>query len=99
MEFRDLEKVRKIIKGATDLDVCYAYDDLVFPDNVAFLIQFDDEDENNLFCYFHEDCLDKDREKIMESLKVNGKKNNCTLAHSGYFNLLQKGQNVEIQFL
>ena len=35
MIFRDLEKVRVIIKEATDLDVAYAYDDLVFPEHAA----------------------------------------------------------------
>jgi len=41
MEFRNLENLRAFIKDATGLDVSYAYDDLVFPDHTAFIVQFD----------------------------------------------------------
>ena len=52
MNFRDLETVRQIILFSTGLEVTYAYDDLVFPDNTVFIIQFDDVDLNNLYIHF-----------------------------------------------
>ena len=48
MKYRDLETVRQIIKEATDLEVMYAYDDLVFPDHGVFMIQYDDKMVNKL---------------------------------------------------
>lgn len=56
MIFRDLEMVRSAIKEATDLDITYAYDDLVFPEHVAFLIQYAPDSDKKMFCFFHVDC-------------------------------------------
>ncbi len=98
MKFRNLEKVRLIIKDATGLDLSYAYDDLVFPDNVAFLIRFDDDKENNLICHFREDCIPDERTHIENNLSMECKKNNCTIATGSDFNLKQKGEEVQILF-
>lgn len=98
MEFRDLEKVRTIIKNATGLDISYAYDDLVFPDNTAFIIQFDDKIGNGLFCYFHEDCRPADQNEILARLTEESMKNKYMIAFKGAFRLEQKGEEVEIRF-
>lgn len=99
MKFRDLEKVRQIIMDATSLDVVYAYDDLVFPEHAAFLIRFDDEDENNFFCYFHKDCIAEDQNKLLESLQGVSNQKDCQLLFKGLFDMKQKGEEVEIHFL
>ena len=99
MAKRHLEKVRVLIKDATGLDISYAYDDLVFPEHTAFLVQFDDTDDNNFFCYFHEECVPAEQDRIFERLSDTCKLNNCTLVRKGAFNLAQKGQSVEIRFL
>ena len=98
MIFRDLEKVRVIIKEATDLDIAYAYDDLVFPEHAAFLIQFDDYTENKYFCYFHEDCLRDATGEILANLTKSFKKHGGTLVSKGSFGLKQKGEEIEIKF-
>jgi hypothetical protein len=98
MIFRDLEKVRKIIKEATDLDVTYAYDDLVFPEHTAFLIQFDDTSENNYFCYFHQDCLADSKAEIFNNLTAALKKYRSKIVSKGSFVLSQKNEEVEIKF-
>jgi hypothetical protein len=99
MKYRDLEKVRQIIKYATNLDVMYAYDDLVFPEHSAFIIKFDDEDQNNFFCYFHKDCIAEDQSKLLENLQQAGNHKSCKLLFKGIFDLKQKGEEVEIHFL
>jgi hypothetical protein len=99
MNYRDLESVRQIVAAATNLDISYAYEDLVFTENTAFLIQFDDNNLNNLFCYFHEDCDSKSREAILYSLKNVCKAKKCTLELKGDFSLKQKNDEVQIQFL
>jgi hypothetical protein len=99
MVFRDLEKIRFIIKDSTGLDLTYAYDDLVFPEHVAFLIQFDDAQNNNYFCYFHEDCLGNEQTRILKSLTEVCRTNNCTISAKGSFNLQPKGEEFEVHFL
>ncbi len=99
MIIRDLEKVRVVIKEATDLDIAYAYDDLVFPEHAAFFIQFDETKANNYFCYFHEDCLPEPKAEISINLSQSFKKQHCSLVVKGRFTLNQKGEQIEICFL
>lgn len=99
MKFRDLEKVREIIKEATGLDLTYAYDDLVFPENVAFIIQFDDDNESNFFCHFHEESNEEDRKQIFNALTTVCNQKECTIEQKELFTLKQKGEEVEIHFL
>ena len=98
IKFRDLEKVREIIDQATGLEVSYAYDDLVFSEHAAFLIQFDDSDEKNLFCYFHEDFDEKEKQHFEKDLVKAGKNRGCRVTFTGDFSLVQKGEEVEIHF-
>jgi len=97
MEYRNLEKVRAIIDAATGLEVAYAYEDLVFPDYTAFIIQFDDTKKNNFFCHFHEDCDEK--ETLFESLYKACLEDKSTLELKEDFKLLEKDEEVEIQFI
>lgn len=98
MKFRDLEKVRCIIKEATGLDLTFAYDDLVFPEHMAFMIQFNDADSNSLFCHFHNDCNPDDKERIFEELSQVATKEKIALENKGRFELKQKDEEVEIDF-
>lgn len=97
MKYRDLEKVRSIIDTAIGLEVAYAYDDLVFPDYTAFIIQFNDKNVANFFCYFHEDCDEK--ETLFEKLSNSCLQKKCTLTLKGYFNMEQKEGEVALQFI
>ncbi len=99
MIIRDLEKVRASIKEATDLDVAYAYDDLVFPEHAAFLIEFDAESDKKLYCHFHVDCLPDSRTEIFDQLTQSFKKRGCNLVSKGMFSLNQKGEEIEIKFV
>ena len=98
MKFRDLEKVRSIVQEATGLEISYAYDDMVFPEHTVFIIQFDDSNDNNFFCYFREDTESEERGKIMEKLTGECEERKCTLVNKGFFDLVQKGEEVEIHF-
>ena len=99
MIIRDLEKVRASIKEATDLDVAYAYDDLVFPEHAAFMIEFDTESDKKLYCYFHVDCLPDSKTEILDQLTQSFKKRGCKLFPKGLFSLNQKGEEIEIRFV
>jgi hypothetical protein len=98
MIIRDLEKVRAAVKEATDLDIAYAYDDLVFPEHAAFLVKFDAESGKKLHCYFHVDCLPDSKAEILDHLTQSFKKRGCDLVSQGLFSLNQKGEEIEIRF-
>jgi hypothetical protein len=98
MIFRDLEKVRAAVKEATDLEIAYAYDDLVFPEHTAFLVQFDAESDKKLYCYFHVDCLPDSKIEILDRLTRSFKTRGCDLVSNGLFSLNQKGEEIEIRF-
>ena len=99
MAKRQLEKLRVLIKEAVDLDVTYAYDDLVFPEHTAFLFRFDDADENHFFCHFHKDCIPEERRLISNKLSTVFGANESTVSFMEMFELEQKNEEVEIRFL
>lgn len=99
MIFRDLERVRQVVKEATDLDIAYAYDDLVFPEHAAFMIEFDVESDKHFYCYFHVDCLPESKVEILDQLTQSFKKCGCSLTSKGSFSLDQKGEEIEIRFV
>ena len=98
MSYRNLEAVRSIIKDATGLDVTYAYEDLVFPEHGAFMVQFDDKNHNNFFCYFHPDCNPRDKDEIYKQLTETSSRNKFSIENKGKFLLRQKGEDIEISF-
>lgn len=99
MNYRDLEAVRQIVEQATGLEITYAYEDLVFPDNGVFIIQFDEENNDNLFCYFQEECNPTDRNTIYAKLAAECIKKKCSIVDKGAFTLEQDGENIQIKFL
>lgn len=98
MNYRDLEAVRQIVVDATGLDIMYAYEDLVFPEHGAFMIQFDDKKNNQLYCYFHVDCKPDDEKNILACLSNESTKKKCSIDKKGKFTLLQQGENIKVQF-
>ena len=99
MNYRDLEAVRQIVNNATGLEITYAYEDLVFSEHGAFIIQFDEGNNNNLYCYFHQDCTPSDQENIFDSLTNECLKKKCSIEKKNSFTLEQKDENVQIKFL
>ena len=99
MNYRDLEAVRQIVNNATGLDISYAYEDLVFPEHGAFIIQFDEKSNEILHCYFHEDCNADDANNIFANLKNESQKKDCEILREGNYNFDQVGENIQIRFL
>lgn len=98
MIFRDLEKVRVMLKEATELDIAYAYDDLVFPEHTAFIIQYVSESDSGFYVYFQNDCLHEAKAEITGNLQETFLRHRCSIIPKGSFSLKQKGEEVEIAF-
>ena len=99
MKYRDLEAVRQLILEATGLDVSYYYEDLVFPEETVFIIQFDDHNLNNLFCHFQKDLKNQARENVYKALAEVCQKQNISLEMKGLFELKEKDEKIDLVFL
>ncbi len=99
MAYRDLDKVRVMIKEATNLDISYAFDDLVFPEHAAFMIQYNDVETEDFFCFFHKDCLADAKTDIFGKLTSTFNRHGSTIAHKGGFVLNQVEDKIEIAFV
>lgn len=96
---RELEKVRQIIADATQLDVSYAYDDLVFAEHGIFIIQFDDLNPKQLFCHFNKDCYKEDRQSMLQNLVKVAHSFGFKLEMQGLFELGQAKDKDEIEIM
>lgn len=92
--------ITKDILGSIGFEVSYAYDDLVFVENTAFLIQFDDVNPENLKLYFNVDCEAETAQTLEARLTDAAKAQNFTVQNSGKFELKQKEgvEEFEIKF-
>lgn len=99
MNFRPLGIAKEII-NTTGLDVTYAYDDLVFVEHSPFLIQFDDDNPQNLKLYFNIDCEVDAAERLEAQLTAAARTKAFTIRNSGKFELKQKEgvEKFEVRF-
>lgn len=87
--FRDIEKVRFIIKDATGLDIMYAYEDLFFAEHGIFLIQTASDKTDALFCYFNIECGQENRQVLLKKLMITCGLNSIELIYKGTFEMKQ----------
>lgn len=102
MNYRDLEAVRQILLEATGLEVAYAYDDLVFPEETLFILKYDEKNVNHLFCYFHKDFELQARGNVMDVLMEKAEKKQVTISYAGDYVLKENEENkaaTDIVFL
>jgi len=96
VKFYELEKARFIIKDATELDVAYAYEDLVFSEHGIFILQFDKKRPDSFICWFNKDCVEADRHALFKSLTNTASLNKIKLVYKGKFEMIQKDGEKEI---
>jgi hypothetical protein len=100
IKFRNIDQIKFIVKDATGLDIMYAYDDLIFPEHGAFLMQFSDDNPNIIFCHFHKKCSKKEQQRIISSLKRSGTINSINIQKGNCYHLSAKNETeIEIKFL
>lgn len=96
--FRPLSDVKMILEEA-GTDITYAYDDLIFVDHTAYLLQFDDEKPSNLKIYFNTDIEKTEAEQTELKLTPLLAKRKMNLVKAGRFQLKQKEESEEIEIL
>ncbi|WP_372755550.1 hypothetical protein [Labilibaculum sp.] len=99
--YRELTKIKELIEEL-GFFISYPFDDLLFVDSNAFLIQFNDEKANAFFLYFnqtlHTDAMENIRGRI-EDLATTKK---IHIAEKGLFQLQQKADSedeIELKFI
>ena len=97
---RPLGVTREILESI-GMQISYAYDDLVFVDHTAFLIQFDDENPQNLKLYFNVECAIEAAKRLEAGLTDAAMNKNFTVSNCGKFELKQKDgvEEFEIRFI
>ncbi|WP_005034290.1 hypothetical protein [Holophaga foetida] len=95
----DLGRVQNAVKVATGLEVTHAYEDLVFVEQSAFLIQFDATDLKRFLCHFNEECPSADRAKLLTHLQAAALKEGLVCAEGKVFKFEQVPDKEEIQIL
>ena len=96
--FRPLAEVKMMLEEIGS-DVSYAYDDLVFVEHTAYLIQFDDENPQNLKLFFNTEINKVESTRIQVRLLEAAKRRKFKLLNSGYFSLKQKDDSEELDIL
>lgn len=100
IQLYSLEKARFIIKDATNLDISYAYEDLVFSEHGLFLLQFRNPEGTLFDCWFNHEIDEPDEIRLFDSLVKTGTLNTATITYKGHFKLHQTvgTEQIHIEF-
>ncbi|MDD3078364.1 MAG: hypothetical protein PHH37_04550 [Paludibacter sp.] len=101
VQIYELEKVKFIIRDACNLDIAYAYDDLVFSEHGIFIVQFVKNNPNELYCWFNAESPEKSVKPIFDSLKTTCDLNKVKITYMGRFEMNQKenSEEIDIRFI
>jgi len=96
-----LEKIKFMIKDACQLDIAYAYDDLVFAEHGLFLVKFEDNEGISLSCWFNNEIQETEEIRIFDSLARTAALNNAVITYKGRFSMKQKvgSEEIDIEFV
>lgn len=100
IEFRPLGKVLDVIES-TGFKVSYPYDDLIFVEGNAFIVQFELGSNDSLALYFNQEIEKEAIGRIESMLGSKAKVNGFHLKNRGFFSLKEKQdaeEELELQF-
>ncbi len=86
--FRSLTPVKEFIEEM-GFAISYAYDDLVFIDNNAFMLRYNDNKESNLFIHFCKDFPSEVKTNLKIRLLTISKRKGLTLDFKQDFELAE----------
>lgn len=90
----------KTMVEAIGLDVSYVYDDLVFIEKNAFLLQMSEERGDDLWVWFNTDSTPDDRPLILSRLQSEGAKLSLQLQEKGTYSMqgFDGEESFQLQF-
>lgn len=98
MTTRALGAIREIMESAGH-NLSYAYEDLVFPEHNAFLLQFTDK-EQEVLIHINEEANEGELAHSIALLQEKAKNNKMDFSKAGYYRLSQADEeNINIEFI
>lgn len=96
---RPLGMIKNLIE-AVGLDISYVYDDLIFIEHNAFLLQMEEKGEN-LGVWFNADSNPVDRPIILSQLQAEGAKLSLQVREKGTYSLTGRndGESFQLEFI
>lgn len=95
---RPLGTVREILESA-GLGLSHAYEDLIFPEHNAFLLQFSDR-AHEVLIHINEEAKENELFPALALLQERAVENRMVFTKAGYYRLSQAdGENINIEFL
>ncbi len=96
--FRPISRVQQLLEEI-GLEMTYAYQDLVFAEHNAFLLQFGKNGED-VFLHFNIESDLSKRDEIAEKLKDAGKRRELIITRKGLYSLVQtEEEKMKLTFI
>ena len=89
-----------VVKNLADtlaLDITYVYEDLIFVEHNAFLLQMSRERGEEILVWFNTESTEQERTPILVELQQTGRRFGLLVYHGGTFSLAQDEENQSIQ--
>lgn len=98
MTIRALGTIREIMES-TGHNLSYAYEDLIFPEHNAFLLQFTDK-EQEVLIHINEEANEGELAPSLVLLQEKAKDNRMDFSKADYYRLSQADEeNINIEFI
>lgn len=97
---RPLAIVKNIIE-AMGLDISYAYDDLIFVEHNAFLLQMSNEKGEDVGVWFNQSSNPEDRPTILSQLQEEGRSHFLNMTEQGLYSIDndEANQSFQLKFI
>lgn len=96
MGLRPLGIAKEIVETLR-LEITYTYDDLVFVEHNAFLLQFDDDQPNHLKLFFNVECEQAARDDIEAKLAIASREREFRLSNCGDYQMDSDEKTKELK--
>lgn len=98
IQFRPLNKVHQFM-NEIGYEPGYAYDDLVFSNDAIFIVQFSDQNTQELKLFINKDCIESESDRIKTQFTARADAEKFAVNFSGNFSLIEKEDTKEIDIL
>ncbi|MCU4162867.1 hypothetical protein [Carboxylicivirga caseinilyticus] len=96
--YRSLTEIKDLIEDL-GFAISYPYDDLIFIDSNAFLVQFDDSKKFSYFIHFNSELKDGAKENLKQQLLESKKAKNLKIEFKGSYTIKQSSEDEQIDIV